>query len=104
MTVSGTSVRTGVLAKMDWIHTPASAQKPGQVRYLSQVHGTCDPEVQPLASPPHRAPRFSPCPLRTPVQAPTALKMWMNVRLRGPLAAETGVPARTQLAASTVCV
>lgn len=66
MTVSGTSVSTGVLAKMDWIHTPASAQKPGQ--------------------------------------APTALKMWMNVSLRGPLAAETGVPARTQLAASTVCV
>lgn len=39
-----------------------------------------------------------------PGQAGIALKMWTNVRLRVPLAAETGVPARTQLAASIVCV
>lgn len=46
MTVSGTSVRTGVLARMGWAPTPVSAQRPGQVSHLSQVHGTCGPSDQ----------------------------------------------------------
>lgn len=66
MTASGTSARTGVLARMGWSPTPASAQRPGQVGI--------------------------------------ALKMWTNVRPGVPLAAETGVPARTRLAASIVFV
>lgn len=37
-------------------------------------------------------------------QAGIALKTWMNVRFRVPLAAKTGVPARTWLAAFTVYV
>ena len=104
MTVSGTSVRTGAPARMGWAPTPASAQKPGQVSHLNQVAGTGGPDGQPPFSSPHRAPSCSACPLLTPLQAGIALKMWMNVRFRVPLAAEMGAPARTQLVTSTVCV
>lgn len=75
MTVSGTNVRTGVLARMDWSPTPASAQRPGQVSHQSHVHGTNGPEVQPLASLPLRVPTSIPGPLSTLLQAGIALKM-----------------------------
>lgn len=104
MTVLGTSVRTGASARMGWPPTPASAQRPGQVSPLSQVDGTSGPDGQPPFSSPHRAPSCSACPLLTALQAGIALKMWTNVRFRVPLAAEMGVPARTQLETSTVCV
>lgn len=46
----------------------------------------------------------TPASAQRPGQAGIALKMWTNVRFRVPLAAEMGVPARTQLETSTVCV
>lgn len=69
MTVLATSVRMGALARMGWAPTPASAQRPGQVSCVSRVHSTCSPDGLPLASPPHRAPSSSLCPLPTPPPA-----------------------------------